>query len=321
LASLILASIVPVGLGEVVWDGPGVLACACLPPVLLAIARWLGPRPFAPIPAGGFQPIRAIGAHVFLGMALLLVLILVARFSWLAGEIVCGERQSLILRAGLAALLGAALGTCGLVLRKRRVSTWAEWPRRGVLAILAISATVGVLLFVVRTGPHDLARYPAARESPYRLPWKAGVRRLCIQGNRAVVSHRAGEEFAYDFAMPVGTEVCAARAGSVVLVEVGHDGHGPDRPNNQIAIAHRDGSFGLYLHLKKNGSYVRVGDRVVRGQRLGASGNVGISMLPHLHFEVLSARGNSLPVTFPEVRGDGIPRMFGRYTSENAAPP
>jgi murein DD-endopeptidase MepM/ murein hydrolase activator NlpD len=135
------------------------------------------------------------------------------------------------------------------------------------------------------------------------------------------VSHRDWEEFAYDFAMPVGSEVCAARGGSVVLVEMGHDGNGFGLPNNQIAVAHDDGSVGYYLHLKQCGNLVNIGDRVEQGQCIAVSGHVGLSMLPHLHFHVIGAGGQLLPVTFAEVGGDGIPRMFGRYTSDNAPPP
>src|SRR5262249_55713434 len=103
----------------------------------------------------------------------------------------------------------------------------------------------------------------------------------------------------------------------VALVEVDHDGNGPEMPNNQIAVVHGDGSIGFYLHVKQNGSYVKVGNRVSRGQPIAASGNVGLSMLPHLHFQVLGPAGQLLPVTFAEVGGDGIPRMLVRYTSRN----
>jgi murein DD-endopeptidase MepM/ murein hydrolase activator NlpD len=205
---------------------------------------------------------------------------------------------------------------------------------------------IGTILFVTWTGPRDLARYPEARTSPYWLPWRAGVRCLCIQGNRAVVSHteRDGEEFAYDFAMPIGSDVCAARDGTVIHVDVDHDGNGLRMPNNQILVHHGDGSIGWYLHLKKGGCYVHAGDHIKRGQAIGASGNVGISTLPHLHFQVTKPEdaapsagvaavapvaqhfrvakvgGPSVPLTFADIAGDGIPRMFARYTSGNTNP-
>jgi murein DD-endopeptidase MepM/ murein hydrolase activator NlpD len=142
---------------------------------------------------------------------------------------------------------------------------------------------------------------------------------LCCQGNRGIVSHRGDGEFAYDFAMPVGSDVCAARAGVVKWVEVGNDGNGRHAPNNFVVIEHGDGTFGWYLHIRREGSYVQPNQRVRQGERIAASGNVGLSMLPHLHFQVSNSRGESLPVTFTDVDSDrGIPRMFKRYTSGNS---
>jgi murein DD-endopeptidase MepM/ murein hydrolase activator NlpD len=73
----------------------------------------------------------------------------------------------------------------------------------------------------------------------------------------------------------------------------------------------------VYAHLRQGGSLVRTGQLVARGEPLGLSGNVGLSMLPHLHFHVQS-RSHTLPVSFADVPGDGVPRMFRRYTSGNA---
>ena len=201
----------------------------------------------------------------------------------------------------------------GGISQQRRVGAWRRWLARG--------ASVGVLGLVMAyagcTGPRDLGLYPAAAGSPYRLPWAAGVTRLCVQGNRAVVSHRGRDEFAYDFAMPVGSDVCAARGGVVERVEQSHDGRGSDRPNNLIRIRHDDGTLGWYLHIRKDGALVRVGETVAQGQRIALSGNVGRSLLPHLHFHVTDAGRRYLRVTFADVTGDqGIPRMFKRYTSE-----
>jgi murein DD-endopeptidase MepM/ murein hydrolase activator NlpD len=174
--------------------------------------------------------------------------------------------------------------------------------------------------YVLCTGPRGLDRYPPPETSPYRLPWPAGVTRLCIQSNRGIVSHRGWEEFAWDFGMPVGSDVCAARGGVVTAVVTGHDGHGPRAPNNLIRIDHGDGTTGCYLHLRKGGALVRVGDRVRQGQRIGLSGHVGRSLTPHLHFAVTRAPdGWTVPVSFADVpAGRGVPRLGGRYTSGNA---
>ncbi|HOC72030.1 MAG TPA: M23 family metallopeptidase [Candidatus Hydrogenedentes bacterium] len=186
----------------------------------------------------------------------------------------------------------------------------------GLLAALAAA-------YFVFTGPADLETYPNAATSPYRLPYPAGKTWLCVQSNRGIVSHQKGERFAYDFAMPEESEVCAAREGEVVAVVQHHDGHGYRWPNNKVVVRHDDGTLGAYLHIRKDGSLVAEGDRVARGQAIALSGHVGNSMLPHLHFHVSDpARGETVPVSFADVaRHRGVPRMFCRYTSGNAPTP
>ncbi len=186
----------------------------------------------------------------------------------------------------------------------------------GVIIVVLLGAGI---VYAVATGPHQFGQYPNAKTSPYRLPWKSGDTHLCVQSNRGVVSHRGWEEFAYDFAMPVGTEIRAARAGKVIKVVVANDGHGYHWPNNLVAIEHDDGTKAYYLHIKKDGSLVNVGDTVTQGQPIALSGHVGNSMLPHLHFHVTDAeRKSTLPTTFSDVTKDlGIPRMFKRYTAGN----
>jgi murein DD-endopeptidase MepM/ murein hydrolase activator NlpD len=190
----------------------------------------------------------------------------------------------------------------------------ARWFRNLVRWSSLVAAAL-LVCFLVFTGPRDLHLYPPAAQSPYLLPWESGVTRWCAQGNRAVVSHRGREEFAYDFVMPVGTKVCAARGGVVSSVQQSHDGNGFRAPNNAVVIRHEDGTLGWYLHIKKDGALVRKGDRVAQGQTIALSGNVGHSTAPHLHFHVTDAKRNCLRVTFADVAGDGIPRMFRCYTA------
>ena len=190
------------------------------------------------------------------------------------------------------------------------------------IAFVIFAATAVVLgcVYAIATGPENLGQYPDASTSPYCLPYPAGQTWLCVQSNRGVVSHRGGEQFAYDFAMPVGSDVCAARAGEVVTVVADRDGNGYRWPNNKVVVRHEDGTTAAYLHIRKDGARVGVGDKVAQGQVIAASGNVGNSMLPHLHFHVTDPEGKgTMPISFSDVKGDrGIPRMFKWYKSANA---
>jgi murein DD-endopeptidase MepM/ murein hydrolase activator NlpD len=120
--------------------------------------------------------------------------------------------------------------------------------------------------------------------------------------------------------MPVGSDICAARAGEVIKVVADRDGHGYQWPNNMVVIRHDDGTTGSYLHIRKDGARVAVGDKVTQGQVIAASGHVGNSMLPHLHFHVADPEGKgTIPISFSDVKRDrGIPRMFKWYKSGNS---
>jgi hypothetical protein len=228
---------------------------------------------------------------------------LLSHLIWLGIEIGLAGSVGWVIKSVVGFFVGGLGGCTVHWFAHRRANVWLEFCRLLGLGLFALALLSFCVCFFVFTGPHDFGRYPEAAKSRYRLPWTGGVTRLCIQGNRAIVSHRDGEEFAYDFAMPVGSDVCAARAGTVVEIDVEHDG---------------DGTFGSYLHLQRGGGYVKLGQRVRQGDVIAASGNVGRSMLPHLHFDVFNNDLSLVPVTFADVDADqGIPRMFKRYTSGN----
>lgn len=82
-----------------------------------------------------------------------------------------------------------------------------------------------------------------------------------------------------DFKTPVGTEVIAPRAGSVVRTDWNTRYNG-----NCIEIRYRDGVVARFLHLSD--TRVRPGQSVSAGQVIGLSGNTGRSTAPHLHYEL-----------------------------------
>jgi murein DD-endopeptidase MepM/ murein hydrolase activator NlpD len=214
----------------------------------------------------------------------------------------------------LVVLLAALQLARALMLRSWPQRWWSQNRRR-------LGRSYGVWFgcyasfILLGTGPENLSAYPPRASSPYRLPWRAGVTRLVAQGNRSFVSHRGGHLHAWDFWMSVGTDVLAARSGTVVEVADGWDGIG--LLSNFIAIEHDDGTRAVYAHIRKGGSAVKVGDRVRQGQLVAASGMVGQTVFPHLHFVVTNREGTaSVPVSFSDV-SDGVPLAGHRYTSEN----
>jgi murein DD-endopeptidase MepM/ murein hydrolase activator NlpD len=152
------------------------------------------------------------------------------------------------------------------------------------------------------------AVYPAQNTSKYILPWTVGETYTVGQGNCTGFSHGIGnnQQFAYDFYMPIGTEIRAARSGKVAAIrENFKDGTEILGQENYIFVEHEDGSIGRYAHITILGALFDEGDIVEQGDVIALSGNTGASTAPHLHFDVhdgncpiLSIDCNPLEVTF-----------------------
>lgn len=81
-----------------------------------------------------------------------------------------------------------------------------------------------------------------------------------------------------DFMSEVGTPIHAAGGGIVIFADV-YAGYG-----NMIDIDHGNGLVSRYAHISKTN--VKVGDVVLKGQKIAEVGNTGRSTGSHLHFEV-----------------------------------
>ena len=81
-----------------------------------------------------------------------------------------------------------------------------------------------------------------------------------------------------DFSCKIGVPVIAT-ANGIVKISKRYGSFG-----NYIEIDHGNGYVTAYGHLSKR--IVKKGDRVLRGQEIGAVGNTGRSTAPHLHYEV-----------------------------------
>ena len=160
---------------------------------------------------------------------------------------------------------------------------------------------------VTRTpGCMERAQFGIPEESLYILPYPVG-KKFLVSGSYCHLSDPHARSLAYDFSMPIGTEILAARAGIVRMV---HEGT-PDEPDeirpNGFYIEHDDGTVGSYAHITQDGVLVEVGDRVEQGQVVAISGTSG-SDEPHLHFMVYQTypefvEDDDVPVNFRNARG------------------
>ena len=126
----------------------------------------------------------------------------------------------------------------------------------------------------------------------YAIPWSAPKMFRVVRAWNEPPDHGGPDAYAADVAMPVDTEVRAAREGVVAALHADAKDGGlapafdaPERAN-WVVVVHADGTWARYWHLRRGGVKVAVGQRVKRGTPLGASGATGRTVVPHLHFEV-----------------------------------
>lgn len=81
-----------------------------------------------------------------------------------------------------------------------------------------------------------------------------------------------------DFPAEAGTPIVAAASGKVIFADV------QAQYGKMVEIDHANGLVTRYAHCSM--LFVKEGDMVVRGQRIGVVGSTGRATGPHLHFEV-----------------------------------
>ena len=125
--------------------------------------------------------------------------------------------------------------------------------------------------------------------------------------------------WAWDFRMPEGTPVVAARDG-VVRMARGDSNEGGCDPKfaplaNYVVVDHGDGVETQYLHFSS--VVVTAGERVRSGDLLGYSGKTGWACGAHLHFKVaheLSRSWNN-PSLAARIQGYGDPTLESLVTA------
>lgn len=113
-----------------------------------------------------------------------------------------------------------------------------------------------------------------------------------IQGNGGSFSHNQPNSwYAWDYDVPIGTPVVAARSGVVFRIWNHSNVGGRDRDRfieygNFILIDHLDGTFAQYFHLAKDSFTVGLNEYVLQGEQIASSGDTGFLLGPHLHYAV-----------------------------------
>lgn len=190
-----------------------------------------------------------------------------------------------------------------------------------VVVVAALIAACGA-----GTDPEDIPQQPQTwadcldgaifgdpTESPYCLPWAEGESYAVGQSYCSPPPGSHQTRYAYDFLMPLGTEIRNVRAGEVVeLREHFADDNRTGGQENMVSLRHDDGTISIYMHLRHQGVAVEMGERVPRGGLIGWSGNTGDPAgVPHLHFQICLRSGLcsyttqeiTLPVNFRNAEG------------------
>jgi len=134
-----------------------------------------------------------------------------------------------------------------------------------------------------------MAQLPTIRPAQGRLSSTYGIRLHPILHYRRM---HAG----VDISIPIDTPIYATGGGIVERIS-SNAGYG-----NYIIIDHPDAGYKtLYGHLNSTLSHIKEGVEVVRGQQIALSGNTGLSVAPHIHYEVRDQNNNPLdPISFFE---------------------
>jgi len=117
----------------------------------------------------------------------------------------------------------------------------------------------------------DLIRPPGAIPASNKMNWPT-------QGYR-ITQYYSWRHLGVDIANKTGTPIYAADAGTVESA-----GWAPGY-GNAIVINHGGGKKTRYGHMSK--LYVQKGQKIDKGDSIGAMGSTGWSTGPHLHFEVI----------------------------------
>lgn len=164
-----------------------------------------------------------------------------------------------------------------------------------------------------------------AFEPHLEAPWACEDSHPCTQGNGGATSHTGFAQYAWDFGIPLGTDIAAAHGGTIAMIRMDSQAGGCSQvfanDANYVVIDHGDGTSALYLHVEANSSPFSLGDVVAAGDTIARVGLTGWTCGAHLHFQVQEQCGSwwcqSLPAEFYAY---GVVSDGQAMTSENCGP-
>jgi hypothetical protein len=115
-----------------------------------------------------------------------------------------------------------------------------------------------------------------------------------------------------DLTCPRGTKIFVTADGIVREAGYSSGGYG-----NRILVDHGYGYMTLYGHCDK--VFVKAGDRVKRGDIIGAVGSTGLSVAPHLHYEVHVNGKPVNPINYyaNDLSAEEYDKMIGLYANSD----
>lgn len=157
--------------------------------------------------------------------------------------------------------------------------------KRAYVQSMALDEVYGIS----KTAGDMISHIPAV---PPILPKKGSYRMASPFGNRTDPVY-GGTRFhaGQDFAADTGYPVYVTGDGTVVKVNFSFNGYG-----NEIIVDHGFGYKTRYAHLSRVD--VGPGQKVLRGDQIGAVGKTGKATGPHLHYEVLYKDNAVNPYSF-----------------------
>lgn len=123
-------------------------------------------------------------------------------------------------------------------------------------------------------------------DTKYSIPFKDNIFRVEAPFHKT----KRHLKFCIDFLLPKGTQIVAARSGTVIACEDRYKRSYKSPKfagrSNFIIIRHTNRETSIYVHLQHRSITVKKGQKVRRGQVIALSGQVGFATYPHLHFGV-----------------------------------